>query len=327
MIDRKKLNAILARYRRPDRKRSIWQLGNALFLYALSWVLMYLSLDVSIWLTLALAIPTGGFLVRIFIIFHDCGHGSFFKSSKANNFWGTLTGFLVYTPYFQWRHEHAIHHATAGDLDKKGTGDIWTLTVEEYKNASTWTKFQYRIYRNPLILFSVGALISFFFVQRFPTKISNKQDKISVYLTNFVVVAIAVLMSLLIGIKEFLLIQVSIMLVASAAGVWLFYLQHQFQGVYWERHENWDRLKSAFEGSSFYKLPKVLQWFTGNIGFHHIHHLSPSIPNYYLEKCFKENPEFQEVKPLTLLSGFKSATLRLYDEASGKLVGYRSIKT
>lgn len=322
MLDKNKIQAILAKYRRPDLKRSVWQLVNSFALYIISWYLMYLSLSVSVWLTLLLAILTGGFLIRIFIVFHDCGHGSFFKTSRANHFWGMVTGFFVFTPYYQWRHQHAIHHRTAGDLDNDKVGSIWTMTVEGYKNASTWTKIRYRIYRNPLILFTIGALIYFIFVYRFPTKISNFKDQMSVYSTNFFLIVMSVGLSLLVGIKEFLLIQLSIMLVASTAGVWLFYLQHQFEEAYWERNDKWDRIKSALNGSSFYKLPRILQWFTGNIGFHHIHHLSPLIPNYYLEKCFKENPEFQDVKPVTLLSGFKSFSLRLYDETRGKLVGY-----
>jgi omega-6 fatty acid desaturase (delta-12 desaturase) len=275
-------------------------------------------------LTLALAIPTGGLLIRIFIIFHDCGHGSYFKSSRANNFWGTLTGFLVFTPYYQWRHEHAVHHATSGNLDKKGIGDIWTLTVEQYRGASIGTKIKYRIYRNPLILFTIGAAINFLLINRFTSKIAVKKDRINVYLTNLVVVVMAVLLSYLIGWKTYLLIQISIMVVAASAGVWLFYLQHQFEGVYWERHAQWDRVKAALMGSSFYKLPNMLQWFTGNIGFHHIHHLSPSIPNYNLEECHNKNAVFQEAKLLTIFTGFKSLSLRLYDEASRKLVGYPS---
>lgn len=322
MIDTKKISAIVAGYRQPDLKRSLWQMINTFILYAAAWVIMYFSMSVSPWLTLALAIPAGGLLVRIFIIFHDCGHGSYFKSSRANNFWGTLTGFLVFTPYYQWRHEHAIHHATSGDLDKTGTGDIWTLTVEQYRSASTWTKIKYRIYRNPLILFTIGSLINFLFIYRFISKVANKKDRVNVHLTNLVVLSMAVLLSFLMGWKTFLLIQLSIMAVAASAGVWLFYLQHQFEGVYWERHEQWDKVEAALKGSSFYKLPKVLQWFTGNIGFHHIHHLSPSIPNYNLEKCHTENEIFQAVKPVTVFSAFKSFSLRLYDEASHKLVGY-----
>lgn len=322
MIDEKKLNAILAPYREPDLKRSVWQMVDTFVPYVVLWYLMYLSTSVSYWLTLALAIPTAGFMVRIFIIFHDCGHGSFFKSSRANNFWGMVTGFLVYTPYYEWRHAHAVHHATAGNLDKKGTGDVWTMTTEEYRNASKGVKFGYRIYRNPLILFTVGAMLSFLFFNRFTFNITHKKDRLSVHLTNLAIVGMVVGLILLMGLKAFLFIQLSILLFATSSGVWLFYLQHQFEDVYWERNEKWNRVKAALEGSSFYKLPKVLQWFSGNIGFHHIHHLNPRIPNYKLEKCYRENPEFREVKPITLRAGFKSFSLRLYDEATHKMVGY-----
>jgi len=322
MVDKKTVNAIVSRYQKPDLKRCIWQMVDSFVPYLLSWYLMYLSLSVSYWLTLVLALPAAGFLIRIFIIFHDCGHGSFFKSSRANHFLGMITGILAFTPYYEWRHNHAIHHATAGDLDKVGPGSVLTLTVEQYKNASTWGKIKYRIYRNPLIMFTIGALLNFLVIHRFTSSISNKKDRQSVHLTNFAVVGLAVLLSLLMGFKAFLLIQLPIIAFASIFGVWLFYLQHQFEGVYWARHDKWDRIDAALKGSSFYKLPKVLQWFSGNIGFHHIHHLSPAIPNYYLEKCHKENPIFQAVKPITMFSAFKSFSLRLYDEAAGKLVGY-----
>jgi len=322
MLEEKHVKAKVERYREPDLKRSIWQMVNSFMLYLISWYLMYLSLPVSYWLTLVLAIPAAGFLIRIFIIFHDCGHGSFFRSSKANHFWGTVTGFLVFTPFFHWRYEHALHHGTSGNLDKRGRGDVWTLTTEEYINAPTRVKLLYRIYRNPLILFTIGSLFSFLFIQRLPFNITTKKNRLSVHLTNLAVVGIAVLLSLLMGFKEFLLIQLPIIAFASSMGVWLFYLQHQFEGVYWARRDHWNRIDSALKGSSFYKLPKVLQWFTGNIGFHHIHHLSHRIPNYYLEKCHNENPVFQEVNTFTLLSSLKSFSLRLYDEKQHKLVGY-----
>jgi omega-6 fatty acid desaturase (delta-12 desaturase) len=322
MIDNKAVKAIVVKYQKPDLKRCIWQMVDSFVPYLLSWYIMYLSLSVSYWLTLVLALPAAGFMIRIFIISHDCGHGSFFKSSRANHFWGTITGILTFTPYYEWRHSHAIHHATAGDLDKVGPGSVLTLTVEQYKNASAWGKFKYRIYRNPLIMFTIGALLNFLVLHRFTSSISNKKDKQSVYLTNFAVLGIAVLLSLIMGFKEFLLVQLPIIAFAASFGVWLFYLQHQFEGVYWARHDKWNRIDAALKGSSFYKLPRVLQWFSGNIGYHHIHHLSPAIPNYYLEKCHKENPIFQGVKPITMFSAFKSFSLRLYDEATQKLVGY-----
>jgi omega-6 fatty acid desaturase (delta-12 desaturase) len=288
--------------------------------------LMAWASGISYWITLALAVPAAGFAVRIFIIFHDCGHGSFMKSSRANLFWGCVTGVLTFTPFHQWRHEHALHHATAGDLDRRGTGDIWTLTVEEYLARSRWKRFAYRLARNPLVLFVVAPLYVFLIVNRFPSRTSAKRERRSVHWTNAALLAIVVVMSLTIGIKAYLLIQGPVIILAAAAGIWLFYVQHQFEGVYWERRKDWDYLDAALKGSSFYKLPKVLQWFSGNIGFHHIHHLSPRIPNYNLEKCHKANPVFREVKPVTLWASFKSLSFRLWDEQRKQLVGFGRIR-
>lgn len=317
----------VAKYQHPDLPRSVWQLVNTLIPYCLLWYVMYRSLNVSYWITLALAVPTAGFLIRIFIIFHDCGHGSYFKSQRANNFWGFVTGVLTLTPYYGWRHEHATHHATAGDLDRRGVGDIKTLTVREYLALSPWKRLRYRLYRNPLVLFIVAPLVLFLIHQRFPQRGARKRERYSVYWTNLAVAAIVTVMSLTIGLKAFALVQLPVIMIASGAGVWLFYVQHQFEGVYWERHENWDYVTVALQGSSFYKLPKVLQWFTGNIGFHHVHHLSPRIPNYHLERCHNADPMFQEVKAITLGPSLKSITFRLWDEDRHQLVGFSHLKT
>lgn len=317
----------VTQYQNPVMWRSLWQVVNSIVPYFSLWYLMYLSLDVSYWLTLSLAVVAAGFLVRGFIILHDCGHGAFFKSQKVNDILGFVTGILTFTPYYNWRHEHAIHHASAGDLDRRGVGDIWTLTVKEYLDSSTWGRFRYRFYRNPLVMFVIGPFFVFLIKYRFPLRTAGKRERHSIYRTNLAILGIVVLMSATIGVKAYLLIQLPIMMIAFIAGVWLFYVQHQFEGVYWESHEKWDYPSVALEGSSFYKLPKILQWFTGNIGFHHIHHLSPRIPNYYLEKCYHENPIFQEIKPITLLSSLKSLTFRLWDEERRKLVGYGYIKT
>jgi len=288
---------------------------------------MYLSLAVSIWLALPLALLAGAFLVRVFIIFHDCGHGSFFPSAKANDLLGFITGVITFTPYFHWRWEHAVHHATSGDLDRRGTGDVWTLTVQEYLEASRWKRFAYRLARNPIVLFGLAPFFLFFIKQRFPAAKAARRERHSVAWTNLGVVLLAVGMSWIFGLKSYLLLQLVILMVAGSAGVWLFYVQHQFEGVYWERNGEWDYSTAALKGSSFYKLPKVLQWFSGNIGFHHIHHLSPRIPNYRLEKCHRAEPLFQTVRPVTLISSLKSFTFRLWDERSGKLVGYRALRS
>ena len=316
---------IVARYQRPALWRAIWQILNTMVPYAALWYLMYLSLSISYWLTVPLALLAGGFLVRIFIIFHDCGHGSFFKSRVANDVLGTITGVLCFTPYYRWRWEHAIHHSSSGDLDRRGTGDVWTLTVQEYLEASRWKRFAYRLARNPVILFLVAPLILFLFIERFPKGKGGLRERLSVHVTNLLILLVALAVGSIFGWKAYLLLQLALVAIAGSAGIWLFYVQHQFEGVYWERRERWDYVKAALQGSSFYKLPKILQWFSGNIGFHHIHHLSPRIPNYHLEKCHRAEPLFQTVKAVTLFSSLKSFSFRLWDEQMGKMVGYSAL--
>jgi len=314
------------RYEQPGLWHSVWQLVNTLIPYGALWCLMYLSLGTSYWLTGALALLAAGLLVRVFIIFHDCGHGSFFKSRKANDILGFITGVLCFTPYYHWRWEHALHHATAADLDRRGTGDVWTLTVQEYLDASRWKRFAYRLARNPFILFVLAPVFLFLVKQRFPSKRASRRARASVYWTNLAILVMGTGLTCLFGFKTYLLLQLAILSVAGVVGVWLFYVQHQFEGVYWERAEEWDYCTAALKGSSFYKLPKILQWFSGNIGFHHIHHLSPKIPNYHLEKCHRAEALFQTVKPVTLLASFKALTFRLWDERRRELVGFRVLK-
>jgi acyl-lipid omega-6 desaturase (Delta-12 desaturase) len=318
---------IVIRYQQPSFWRATWQLVDTLVPYAVLWYLMVRSLEVSYWLTLPLIILASGLLVRVFIIHHDCGHGSFFKSQKTNDVWGFITGTLTFTPYYLWRWKHAIHHAASGDLDRRGYGDVWTLTVEEYLKASRWKRLAYRLVRNPAVLFLIAPLFLFLVEFRFAPSKASKRERHSVYWTNLGILGMGAVMSWIFGLKEYLVLQLVVMAVSGSAGVWLFYVQHQFDGVYWQRHGHWDYTLAALEGSSFYKLPKVLQWFSGNIGFHHIHHLSPRIPNYYLEKCHKAEPLFQSVPPVTLLASFKSFTFRLWDEQSRKLVGFGHLKT
>jgi omega-6 fatty acid desaturase (delta-12 desaturase) len=317
---------IVAQYQEPSFGRALWQLVNTLGPYALLWYLMYLSLAVSWWITAPLAILAGGFLVRVFIIHHDCGHGSFFKSRKANDIWGFVTGVLTFTPYYHWRWEHAAHHATSGDLDRRGLGDIWTLTVQEYLQASRGQRLAYRLSRNPVVLFVIAPLYVMLLKHRFPKTQANRRERRSVHGTNLAVLAMAISLAWIFGLKTYLVIQLTAVLVAGSVGFWLFYVQHQFDGAYWERGDDWDYTAAALQGSSFYKLPRILQWFSGNIGYHHIHHLSSRIPNYNLERCHKAHPLFQSVKPVTLLSSFKSFTFRLWDEQRRKLVGYRHLR-
>ncbi|HLE27745.1 MAG TPA: fatty acid desaturase [Anaerolineales bacterium] len=318
---------IVAKYHNSDLRRSLWQVFNSFAPFFVLWYLTYRSLEISYWLTLALTVPTAGFMMRIFIIFHDCGHGSFFKSQKANDFLGTLCGIVTFTPYHNWRRDHAIHHATSGDLDRRGIGDVKTLTVKEYLALPWYMRLGYRLYRHPFVLLVVGPVFLFVIGHRFATRGAGKRERDSVLWTNIALLAIGAILSWAIGFKQLLLIQAPLMVIACTVGVWLFYVQHQFEQTTWERSENWDYATAALYGSSFYKLPKVLQWFTGNIGFHHIHHLSPRIPNYELQKCHEENPVFHEVATLTFLASLKSITLRLWDEEQKKLVGFGHLKS
>jgi omega-6 fatty acid desaturase (delta-12 desaturase) len=317
---------VVSKYQKPAAWPGAWQLINTLVPYAALWYLMHLLLGFSFWLAVPLALLAGGFLVRIFIIFHDCGHGSFFPSRKANDIVGFLTGVLAFTPYRHWTREHAVHHATSGDLDRRGTGDVWTLTVQEYLEASRWKRFAYRLARNPVILFGIAPLFLFVIKHRFAGPKAGPRERRSVAWTNLGILAVGVALSWAFGVKAYLGLQLIAVMVAGSAGMWLFYVQHQFEDVQWERSHDWEYCEAALKGSSFYKLPKVLQWFSGNIGFHHIHHLSPSIPNYRLEKCHQSEPIFQSVKPITLFSSLKSLTFRLWDEQRQRLVGYRAVR-
>lgn len=311
---------IVAAYSRPDLPRAIWQTVNTLVPFFVLFYLSLRSLEVSFWLTLPLSILTAGFMVRAFIIFHDCGHGSFFKSQRLNDLLGMLTGLLTFTPYYRWKREHAIHHATAGDLDRRGTGDVYTMTVQEYLAAPWWKRFGYRVMRNPFALLLVGPLLMFVVVERIPPA-RGRREIASVWWTNLALALLVTGMILLFGWRTYLIVQLLVMFFGAGAGVWLFYVQHNFEGVYWVRHDKWNYLQASLQGSSFYKLPAVLRWFTGNIGFHHIHHLGSKIPSYNLARAYKENPLFH-VRPLTLLSSLKCLKWRLYDEAHQRLAGW-----
>jgi omega-6 fatty acid desaturase (delta-12 desaturase) len=318
--------AIVAKYEKPHAGRASWQIVNTVGSYVAVWFLIYLSLGVSWWLVLPLAALAGGLSVRVFIIFHDCGHGSFYASRSANSFWGFVTGLLTFTPYYHWRGEHAVHHGATGDLDRRGVGDVWTMTVQEYLEASRWKRSAYRLARNPIVLFAIAPLVLFLFLQRFPRSGAKPHERRSVWWMNLALLVMVTGMSLVFGILPYLVIQLTVLTVASAVGVWLFYLQHQFEDAYWERGEDWDYATAALQGSSFFRLPRVLQWFSGNIGFHHVHHLSPRLPNYTLQRCHESDPMFQEVRPMTLLGSLRSLGLRLWDESSKKLVGFRHLR-
>ena len=317
--------AIVARYQRPNLRSSLWQLANSVIPYLALWYLALRSLAVSYWLTVVLGVVAGGLLLRIFIIFHDCGHGSFFRSRRANDWVGSLCGLLLFTPYFQWRHDHAVHHATNGDLDRRGHGDIHTLTVREYLALSRWGQLRYRLFRHPAVLLGVGPLFNFLIWQRFTTPDSGRRERLSVYGTTLALLGIIAAMSALVGLRAYVLVQLPILLVAATVGVWLFYVQHQFEEAYWAEHERWDYAAAALQGSSYLKLPAVLQWFTGNIGLHHIHHLSARIPNYALQRCMDENPQLKAAHVLTIRTGMQTLALSLWDEERRRMISFRQL--
>jgi omega-6 fatty acid desaturase (delta-12 desaturase) len=316
------------KYQQPDLGKSIWQLVNTFVPYVLLWALMVrlVQLGYPYWVILALAVVGAGLLMRIFIFFHDCGHGAFFASRRANKVVGTICGILTFTPYEAWRHSHGVHHATVGNLDRRGVGDVWTMTVDEYQSASRWQRLSYRVFRHPLVTFGLGPGIAFLIASRFAGKGAAKRDRFSVAFTNVAILAIIALAGATIGLRAYALVQLPMILLAATVGVWLFYVQHQFEGVYWARQSEWDPARAALEGSSYYKLPKVLQWFSGNIGFHHIHHVRPRIPNYNLQRCYDEVPEMRAVEPLTLARSLGSMWLDLWDEERRELVSFRSLR-
>lgn len=326
--EERRLMRLLKPYAEPSVFRSLFQIVNTVVPLAGLWLLMLASLDYSYFITLALAVPAAGLLVRIFIFQHDCGHGSFFASRRANDLLGFFLGILTLTPYGYWRKTHALHHANSGNLDIRTFGDIRILTVAEYRARKPWGRFLYRLYRHPFVLFGIGPPFQFLIKHRFPLDVpfTWKREWRSVMLTNIGIAVVATVVSLVVGVKTFLMVQLPISLIAGVAGVWLFYIQHQFEDTYWRRKQSWRFHEASLEGSSYYDLPAFLHWFTGNIGVHHVHHLSPRIPNYRLLACFRQIPEMQEVTRLTLWSSLRCAGYRLWDEERKQLVGFRALR-
>lgn len=316
---------IVAEHQQPRLGVACWQMVNSLGAYLGLWVLMAHTVSVSWWLTLPLTVLAAGLLVRVFIIFHDCGHGSFFKSRRANDIWGCVTGLLIFVPYHHWRWAHATHHATNADLDRRGIGDVWTMTVDEYLQSSRWRRSLYHLVRNPIVLFGIAPTIHFLISERFILPQAKPRERKSVWLTNLTIVALSALMIQMFG-PTWVVLQLLVIAMAGSAGIWLFYVQHQFEDVVWLRGDEWDFKEAALKGSSYYKLPKVLQWFTGNIGFHHIHHLSSRVPNYNLEKCHLSDPMFEEAHTLTFWQSLKSINCRLWDEKNMKLITFRQLR-
>lgn len=313
-------------FEKNEFRTSLFQLFNTLVPFFLLWFLAYKSLAISPYLTVAVAIIASGFVIRIFIIFHDCTHYSFFQNNKLNRTVGTLLGVITLFPYSKWQREHSIHHATSSNLDKRGTGDVWVMTVDEYVDATPFMRLVYRVYRHPVVLFGFGPFYLYLVANRTNRKDARLKERLNTYLTNFLAVAIYAGLIYLIGIKAFLLIQLPIILIAGSLGIWLFYVQHQFEDSYFEEESKWSFVKAAVDGSSYYKLPAILQWITGNIGYHHVHHLSPKVPNYRLAEAHENTPPLHHATTITLRTSLKSLKFRLFDEKKKDFVTFKDVK-
>lgn len=317
---------ILACYREPNDQRGIFEVAITLIPLIGLWVLVWATLDISYWLSLLLAVPAAGFLVRLFMIQHDCGHGSFFRKKWANDWAGRVLGVLTLTPYDFWQRTHAIHHASSGNLNRRGIGDIDTLTLREYCALSFWGRLRYRAYRHPLTMFGIGPAYLFVFQHRLPVGLMRGNGWklwISTMATNAGIAACIVVLIWLIGVGNFLLVHMPITLLAASIGVWLFYVQHQFEETLWERDPAWDRHEAALHGSSHYDLPAILRWFTANIGVHHVHHLCSGIPSYRLPRALRDHPQLRDVSRLTLLESLRCVKLVLWDESQRRLISFR----
>jgi omega-6 fatty acid desaturase (delta-12 desaturase) len=318
---------MLEPYTRPKLGRSIIDIATSVVPYVALTALMYLVVNTSYWLMLAISIPASGFMLRTFILFHDCSHGSFMPSRRANVWLGAVLGVLVYSPFQSWRHSHAVHHATAGDLDRRGVGDVHTLTVAEYAGRSWPSRLGYRLFRNPLVMFGLGPIFSLVIGPRVFRRKARPRIRRSVMGTDVALAALVAALIWVAGWRDYLLVQSSTVLLAGAAGVWLFYVQHQFEDTYWQNADGWTYADAALRGSSYLKLPRVLQFFTGNIGVHHVHHLSARIPNYNLQRAHDENPIFHDVPTLSLWDGLRAVRLKLWDEDRGRLVTFAEART
>ncbi len=327
-IDARALVQIAARYREPTRARSLFELIVTIGALALLWVAMWASLHIGYWLTLLLALPAAGFVVRVFMIQHDCGHGAFFHNRSSNDWVGRVLGIITLTPYDVWRRAHALHHATNGNLDRRGIGDIDTVTVREYCARSWLGRLAYRLYRHPAVMFGVGPAYLFFLKHRLPFGMMRDgwRPWVSSLATNAAIALAMTGMMALVGTFQFLLIQLPIMLLAASIGVWLFYVQHQFETTRWAREGAWNVQEAALYGSSHYDLPGVLRWFTANIGIHHVHHLCSRIPYYRLPQVLRDQPHLADIGRVTFFQSLRSVRLTLWDEARGQLISFRQAR-
>jgi omega-6 fatty acid desaturase (delta-12 desaturase) len=323
-LEPKAWRSALAPYEAPHVGRCLLDIATSVVPYLALSALMYFALGVSYLLVLAIALPAAGFLVRTFIVFHDCAHGSFTGSRRANAWIGSICALLVFAPFQRWRHQHAVHHATSGDLDRRGTGDVMTLTVGEYRARSRRGRLCYRLFRNPLVMFGVGPIYSMVIGPRWVSRTARPHLRRSVLRTNIALIVFVGTLCWLIGWRDYLLVQAPTAILAGTVGVWLFYVQHQFEDAYWQSSDGWSYAEAALRGSTYLKLPKVLQFFTGNIGLHHVHHLSTRVPNYNLQRAHDENPIFTQVPTLSLLDGLRAVRFKLFDEQSGRMVGFRA---
>ena len=318
---------VVARYQGSHVGRSLFQLVTTLGLLVVTLVAMHRMLHVAPLVTIALILPAAGFIIRTFIIMHDCSHGSFLPWPKVNDTVGFITGILTLTPYAQWRREHALHHASSGDLDRRGNGDVTTITVREYLALNRWGRFRYRLFRNPAVLLGLGPL-HMMVLQRFRSRgiATGTKQLWNVWMTNVAIGGLIATLVLAAGAQSLLVIYLPAYYLATMAGVWLFYVQHQFEDAYWESHENWDYATAAVQGSSYLRLPRVLQWFTGSIGLHHVHHLGPRIPNYMLQRAHDENPIFHEAPVMTIRKGVRALGLTLYDEQQRHMIRFKDLR-
>lgn len=325
-LSRAEWTSIVSRYANVNLGRAAWQILNTTVPLGFLFVLMYQLLDSAPWLTALLYIPAAGFLVRTFIIMHDCAHASYLPWPKWNDALGFVTGVATLTPFAQWRRDHALHHASSGDLDRRGHGDVPTITKKEYLARNKMGRLKYRLIRHPLSLMLVGP-IHLLVNQRFRgrSKATKTKQLYSVWYTNLAIVAIVAVTTYFWGAKAFWLVYFPSMFLAAAIGIWLFYVQHQFEDAYWEEHEDWDYATAAITGSSYLRLNPFLRWFTGSIGLHHVHHLGPKIPNYRLQKAHDENAIFEKAPIMTFGMGFRALTLALYDEDTKRMIRFKDL--